>query len=473
MTAPKTQPLIHSLILAADLGEVTRAREFLKDVAMETGFSEARVFDIQVACSEAISNAIEHAPEKGQVEVTTSLRPDRLEVEVEGPGRFQVPRRAQERSNRGLGLPLMACLADHLALYSGPRGGTLVSLTFYVPTAERDGDEGALPPSIMELIESNELVSSITENAPVGIYVLGPDLRFRWTNRVWKGFLDLSYRAVDLTGLFYGDVVPGAEDAGLVDILRCISEEGSWHTMEEFEFRGFERGVTYWRWDALPLKLERDEPPYDVLAVVSEVTEQVLQRRRVEALAGEIERERNRLRTILETSPAAVMIVDADGKVSYVNRRAQELYGFVTLGLDLNAHAAALKIMRLDGTPFPVEDMPATRSLRLGSSVRNVEMTIEPGDGRRFPVLMSSAPLFDAQGVVDGAIVIFDDLSGQKEAEEALQATNEELLRFNRAAVDRELRMVELKQEINALCAAAGQPRRYPLEFTTDQTRET
>jgi PAS domain S-box-containing protein len=44
---------------------------------------------------------------------------------------------------------------------------------------------------------------------------------------------------------------------------------------------------------------------------------------------------------------------------------------------------------------------------------------------------------------------------------EELRATNEELTRFNDAMVGRELRMIELKQEIDALCAQLGQPLRY------------
>ena len=44
---------------------------------------------------------------------------------------------------------------------------------------------------------------------------------------------------------------------------------------------------------------------------------------------------------------------------------------------------------------------------------------------------------------------------------EELAAANEELTRFNEAMVGRELRMAELKQEVNALCAQLGQPARY------------
>jgi PAS domain S-box-containing protein len=50
-------------------------------------------------------------------------------------------------------------------------------------------------------------------------------------------------------------------------------------------------------------------------------------------------------------------------------------------------------------------------------------------------------------------------------ADEALQASNEELSRFNRIAVGRELRMLELKREVNELRERQGEPPRYPLEL--------
>ncbi len=60
------------------------------------------------------------------------------------------------------------------------------------------------------------------------------------------------------------------------------------------------------------------------------------------------------------------------------------------------------------------------------------------------------------------------DITTRKRAEaalqqqaEALRASNEELQRFNRAIVDRELRMIELKREINELCQRLGEPPRH------------
>ena len=88
--------------------------------------------------------------------------------------------------------------------------------------------------------------------------------------------------------------------------------------------------------------------------------------------------------------------------------------------------------------------------------------------GVRRTLVESWLPLRDAAGAVTGINVVVEEITDRKRAEEQLQrhaeelrANNEELTRMSRAMVGRELRMVELKREINALYAAAGQPPRY------------
>jgi PAS domain S-box-containing protein len=67
--------------------------------------------------------------------------------------------------------------------------------------------------------------------------------------------------------------------------------------------------------------------------------------------------------------------------------------------------------------------------------------------------------------------ILFNDITAHKQAEtelwrraEELRAANEELTRFNRITVGRELRIIELKQQVNELCARLGQPPRYKAE---------
>jgi PAS domain S-box-containing protein len=67
--------------------------------------------------------------------------------------------------------------------------------------------------------------------------------------------------------------------------------------------------------------------------------------------------------------------------------------------------------------------------------------------------------------------ILFNDISEHKRAEdelrrraEELRAANEELTRFNRVTVGRELRIIELKKQVNDLCVRLHQPPRYATE---------
>ncbi|MCE5268694.1 MAG: PAS domain S-box protein [Planctomycetaceae bacterium] len=98
-------------------------------------------------------------------------------------------------------------------------------------------------------------------------------------------------------------------------------------------------------------------------------------------------------------------------------------------------------------------------------------------DGREVPVEDSAAPIIDPSGNLLGVVLVFHDVTAKRQAEEQirkhveqLRASNEELALFNAAMVDRELRMIELKKEVNDLCQLLGQPRRYPHGVMEEQT---
>ncbi len=102
-----------------------------------------------------------------------------------------------------------------------------------------------------------------------------------------------------------------------------------------------------------------------------------------------------------------------------------------------------------------------------GQPVKSEEIAMRDG-GTCLGILL---PL-NVHGKLYGRLWLHFDITECKRAEEALrrhdaelQAINDELARFNRVAVGRELRMIELKKEINALYAQLGQPPPYPLEF--------
>jgi PAS domain S-box-containing protein len=414
MAVTPSAPVIRTLTLIPELSDLARGRQFVADAAREAGFPGERVFDIIVASSEAMANAIEHTPIKGQVEITATFHPDRFEVQIEGPGEFQAPRKLEERSHRGLGLPLMAKLADHLALYSGPRGGTLVSLTFYRPGAEHQPEP--LPPSIRELIEQNELTSAIAQNAPVGIYVLGPDLRYRWANRTYQSYLDEPYRSQDLTGAALEDAVPGAAGSGLLAEMECVSRTGVPVLREDGGMAGFERGPTWWRRSIVALRGEADQPPYDLVVVTSDETER---RQREQALRES----RERYQRLYENTLAGVFATSADGRLTAANTALARIFGYENAGqmLEKVTNVADSLYAEADDRARVLESLTGQEGPAATEEVR-----IKRRDGSPGWILLTAAIARDAEDRVTGFEGTAVDISERKRLEGQLKQREEQ-----------------------------------------------
>jgi anti-sigma regulatory factor (Ser/Thr protein kinase) len=88
---------------------------------------------IALAVSEALTNAVVHAyidaPAPGEVEVVAKRHPDDgIEISVCDDGRGMLPRR--DSPGLGVGLPLVAKLAQRFRIDTRPSGGTAISMLF-------------------------------------------------------------------------------------------------------------------------------------------------------------------------------------------------------------------------------------------------------------------------------------------------------------------------------------------------------
>lgn len=100
------------------------------------------------------------------------------------------------------------------------------------------------------------------------------------------------------------------------------------------------------------------------------------------------------------------------------------------------------------------------------------EETVETAIGLR-SFLATKGPMHDAQGHVIGVYGISRDMTERlqelaqlKQTTEQLAQHNAELERFNRVAVDRELAMVALKRQVNALSVELGRVAPFAVDFT-------
>jgi len=192
----------------------------------------------------------------------------------------------------------------------------------------------------------------------------------------------------------------------------------------------------------------------------------------------QMEEAQQTLKTLMEHVPDGITIADApDLNIRMVSRYGQELLGVNHHGLTAEKVVNRWKVFHEDGeTPMSVEDLPLTQAVRRGEIIRNMELVQVSDTGKNLTLLCNAAPVRDSSGTILGGIVAWRDITERKQDElriqkyvEELKDTNEELTCLNSAMTGREIRMIELKEEVNELCSRSGLPPRYPLDFMKGQ----
>jgi PAS domain S-box-containing protein len=276
----------------------------------------------------------------------------------------------------------------------------------------------------LEVRSQRNLLNTVVTNAPVGLVLLdGRDLRVKVANPTQNLFLDEPYRSMDLTGVALQDFVPDAEASGVAGVYREVAATGESRIFEEFELPGFARGVTYWRWLAVPVaRPEGEAEGYDVLSMSIEVTEQVLARRRVEEAAGLAHRQAAELLALLNAIPDAILVWGPEGELLRSNQAASDL-----LGIDESARGRPWAEIwertqqRLPGgEPLPVDQSLRMRALR-GEVVRSLHLLVHREDGEDAIVSASAASFPDPEGKTAGAVVSFSDITALVHAEQEVQ----------------------------------------------------
>jgi PAS domain S-box-containing protein len=119
---------------------------------------------------------------------------------------------------------------------------------------------------------------------------------------------------------------------------------------------------------------------------------------------------------LLEALPVAVYTTDAEGRITFYNQAAAELWG-CRPELGKNQWCGSWRLYWPDGRPMAHDQCPMAVALREGEAVRGEEAIAERPDGTRVPFQPYPTPLKDASGRVIGGINLLVDISASKEAE--------------------------------------------------------
>jgi len=139
------------------------------------------------------------------------------------------------------------------------------------------------------------------------------------------------------------------------------------------------------------------------------------ERKRAEAA---LQRERNLIANIMETSPIGITTVDVVGQITFANTQAIKILGLTKAEIVQRTYnSPGWRITDFAGNPFPTEELPFTRVMTTGQAVDDVQHAIEWPDGRRVLLSINAAPLKNEAGQIEGMVAVLVDITERKLAE--------------------------------------------------------
>jgi PAS domain S-box-containing protein len=118
---------------------------------------------------------------------------------------------------------------------------------------------------------------------------------------------------------------------------------------------------------------------------------------------------------LLEALPVAVYTTDAEGRITFYNQAAADLWGHHP-ELGSSQWCGSWRLYWPDGRPLPHGECPMAVALKEGRQVRGLEAIAERPDGTRVRFLPYPTPLRDASGRLVGAINLLMDITERHEA---------------------------------------------------------
>ncbi|MBL7074743.1 PAS domain S-box protein [candidate division KSB1 bacterium] len=175
---------------------------------------------------------------------------------------------------------------------------------------------------------------------------------------------------------------------------------------------------------------------------ITELEALEIKRKRAER---EIEERRLYLEGVLAAAPDAIVTLDAHHRIVEWNAGAARLFGYSreeVIGQNIDD-------LITNSDTFE-EAVGFTQTVLSGKEMPTVETIRYRKDGSPVEVILAGSPIVVGDELI-GVVGVYTDITERKKAEEIKREQIEKLETFKKITVDRELKMIELKNEIKEL----------------------
>jgi PAS domain S-box-containing protein len=166
-------------------------------------------------------------------------------------------------------------------------------------------------------------------------------------------------------------------------------------------------------------------------------------------------RQLSKLYKAIEFSPSTVVITDKNGTIEYVNPHFCRVTGY-SYEESIGENPRIVK-----SNDTPAEYYAKLWETILSGKSWHGQFKNRKKNGETFWELCSIAPILDVNNEITHFVAVKQDITESIVAEEKMKNYTKELEVFNKTMIDRELRMIEMKEEVNKMCRQLGIPEKY------------
>ncbi|MDM8545067.1 PAS domain S-box protein [Candidatus Venteria ishoeyi] len=294
-------------------------------------------------------------------------------------------------------------------------------------------------------------MEAVLNNTTSLIYIKDLEGRYKFINRQFEILFHISNEEIHdktVAELFppeqaefmhSNDIKVIAEDKA-VEVEEVIRQDDGIHTYLSIKF---------------PLKSTTGET-YAICGISTDITVRIQMERTASKQAAIWQ-------SLMSSTTEAIFGLASDGICTFCNPAALQMLGYKNttelVGKKLHplvhAHHA-------NGKEYPHTICRMQHAIKTGQVLKVEDEVLWRADGNCIPVIYRVTPIYDADKVT-GAVITCEDITEHLATQRENEQRMEELEQFNRLAVGRELKMIELKKEINALLHEQGKDPRYHL----------
>ncbi|MBV9386892.1 MAG: response regulator [Chroococcidiopsidaceae cyanobacterium CP_BM_ER_R8_30] len=160
------------------------------------------------------------------------------------------------------------------------------------------------------------------------------------------------------------------------------------------------------------------------LALVASLFDQQLAAQQIREQA--LKDSEERFRMLIREMQVGVLLLNANAEILIYNQAAISLLELKSADVLLQVFGKDWQLLREDGTPFAIEELPVQRVIALLQPIHDVVVRIEPAGSQKWRwLLVNAEPQIEKDGHVERVICTFSDITSQKQAETVLQRSAE------------------------------------------------